>query len=51
VERDLELIPVKNPDGTPWKKEENILNGAMGQFDPSNANEIFAMHVRLGRSF
>jgi hypothetical protein len=47
VERDLELITAKKADGSPWKKEQNILNGAMGQFNPSNTSEIFSMHVRL----
>lgn len=51
VERDLELITVKNPDGSPWNGQVGVFNGAMGQFNPSNTSEIFSMHVRLGRSY
>lgn len=48
VERDLELITAKNPDGSPWKKDTTILKGAIGQFNPINNSELFSMHVSLG---
>jgi hypothetical protein len=45
VKRNLELVPAKKADGTPWKVQESIFNGAMAQFNPMNNSEIFSMHV------
>jgi hypothetical protein len=44
-ERNVELIRAKKGDGSLWKEALSMLNGALGQFNPSNTSEIFFMHV------
>ena len=44
-ERNVELIRAKKGDGSLWKEGLSMLNGALGQFNPSNTTEIFFMHV------
>jgi hypothetical protein len=45
VERGIESIKVVHANGSQWKIQDNIFNGALGQFMPNSSNEIFAMHV------
>lgn len=43
--RPLELLRAAFTNGTQWKEDTSVFNGAMGQFNPLNMSEIMFMHM------
>ena len=47
TERPLELLQASYLNGTRWREDTSVWNGAMGQFSPLNQDEIMFMHMHM----
>jgi hypothetical protein len=45
ADRSPEIVTAKKQDGSVWKEQPDLFNGALAQFNPSNTSEVFSMHV------
>lgn len=43
--RPVELMRAIHQNGSQWKEDKSVFNGAMGQFNPLNLSEVMFMHM------